>query len=343
MKREDFEDFVDDDGEAAMIEKYRVVMDDVCRWNQLDKLTDSEADEAIKTTGALVLSNPDPLTTWTVRRRALLVVFYRLILQKEEAVLASLIRDELAVGIGAIKTNCKAYGAWLHRKWLVITLSNLYDALIHVDVGEMDEESKTLAQRSWIDVAVELKLCNKLLEMDARNFHCWNYRLFLFDHFEMANDAMFVRSEFDFTTSMIHCNFSNYSAWHRRSQLFPLLSLLDRRAVLQTDLEMIRAAYYTEPKDQSSWFYLRWILDHIHRDQSLLDEEEDFQSLLMKQIKSIEELLEMEPEASLALSTWVYLCKKYAPVELSQQILADRISQLVKCDPLRRNFHIRNL
>jgi hypothetical protein len=52
----------------------------------------------------------------------------------------------------ALRANPKSYGAWYHRKWL------LNQKLTPVD-------SKR-----------EFGLLDKLLKVDARNFHGWNYR-----------------------------------------------------------------------------------------------------------------------------------------------------------------------
>ena len=53
---------------------------------------------------------------------------------------------------------------------------------------------------------------------------------------------------------IIQNNFSNYSAWHYRGKLMPLMQ--EEQAVyalpletIQTDLELLKNAYYTDPND----------------------------------------------------------------------------------------------
>jgi geranylgeranyl transferase type-2 subunit alpha len=52
----------------------------------------------------------------------------------------------------ALRQNPKSYGAWYHRKWLL---------------------NQKLAP---VDSKREFGLLDKLLKVDARNFHGWNYR-----------------------------------------------------------------------------------------------------------------------------------------------------------------------
>ena len=68
------------------------------------------------------------------------------------------------------------------------------------------------------------------------------------------------------TTQMIEKNFSNFSAWHYRSKLLvkihesndgPYDVPLD---LIQAELEKIKHAIFTEPNDQSSWNYHRWLV-----------------------------------------------------------------------------------
>lgn len=147
---------------------------------------------------------------------------------------------------------------------------------------------------------------------------------------------MSIQAEFDFTTLMIYRNFSNYSAWHRRSRLFPqleaLVGLEGLRSSIEADLKLIKAAYFTEPADQSCWFYLRWLVDFAV--QRFGDPEEE---LVKRELASISELLAIEPEAPLALSAWIDLARRLSAIPAEQ--IRTRTLLLRKCDPLRTEMY----
>ena len=195
----------------------------------------------------------------------------------------ALLARELAVTEAAIARNPKSYHAWHHRQWSVSAFG-----------GE-----------AAFDASGELALCGKLLALDERNFHCWNYRRwvarfpaaaaaaagesmlsaggnsvaaessdFIADSSAPSTassapspEAAVVESELAYTLACIRRNFSNYSAWHERA------SLLSRRAApapvplaeLASELELVRQAAFTEPDDQSPWFYRRWAVAEVCR------------------------------------------------------------------------------
>ncbi|RYE97296.1 MAG: hypothetical protein EOO41_03655, partial [Methanobacteriota archaeon] len=119
---------------------------------------------------------------------------------------------------------------WYHRKWCV---------------------TRYAAQ---IDISRELELCNTMLQADERNFHCWGYRRWVASVAHVSTEA-----ELAFTLACIQRNFSNYSAWHYRSGVLAACGM-DASAMV-TELELLQAAMFTEPDDQSAWFYHRWLLD----------------------------------------------------------------------------------
>jgi len=75
-----------------------------------------------------------------------------------------------------------------------------------------------------------------------------------------------LKSELDMTKRMIEKNFSNFSAWHYRSNL--LLKIHKDSGsphkvplkVIEEELESIKHAIFTEPNDQSPWNYHRWLV-----------------------------------------------------------------------------------
>ncbi|CAL5428168.1 unnamed protein product [Camellia sinensis] len=73
--------------------------------------------------------------------------------------------------------------------------------------------------------------------------------------------------ELHFTTNLINENFSNYSSWHNRSVI--LSHLVEKRAqgsfskekVLTEEYDLVHQALFTDPDDQSGWFYHLWLLE----------------------------------------------------------------------------------
>ena len=53
---------------------------------------------------------------------------------------------------------------------------------------------------------------------------------------------------------IIQANFSNYSAWHYRGKLMPLITVKDSPyalplSVIEEDFKSLKHAYFTDPKD----------------------------------------------------------------------------------------------
>jgi len=152
-------------------------------------------------------------------------------------------------------------------------------------------------------LTMELMLCNKMLQMDERNFHCWNYRLWVTELYiseiekRLAKldfkkiQRRFIQDECDMAEAIINKNFSNYSAWHYRGKLMPLIYREDPGTlyslpleVVQSDLKMLKHAFFTDPKDQSPWNYHEWLISVLTPVQVValrLEKLDDEKSIIM--------------------------------------------------------------
>jgi len=210
---------------------------------------------------------------------------------------------------GAIAQNPKSYWVWLHRTWITSVMSSC-------------------------DWKRELGLCGKLLELDERNFHCWNYRRYAAEKAKAT-----LVEEFQFTTKKIEQNFSNYSAWHQRSALIPLIHKGDNVALeraLEAEFEYVKNAFYTEPSDQSIWIYHRWLVDKTG--ELYAPTPDKYKNLLTRELEMCDELLQVAPDSKWALHTGMFLMVKLGTKNYLQQIEI-RLKKLTEVDPDRREYY----
>ncbi|XP_067389174.1 geranylgeranyl transferase type-2 subunit alpha isoform X2 [Emydura macquarii macquarii] len=202
---------------------------------QLDK-------EALELTNQILGANPNFATLWNCRREIIL----HLEEEGSPEEMQALCRGELSFLESCLRVNPKSYGTWHHRAWL-------------------------LGRVPHPDWAWELELCARFLESDERNFHCWDYRRFVAGRAQEPPEA-----ELRFTDGLIARNFSNYSSWHHRSRLLPRLHPDPRHparpaeAALLRELELVQNAFFTDPNDQSAWFYHRWLLGRADLEPALI-------------------------------------------------------------------------
>lgn len=189
-------------------------------------------EEGLKLTGEILSVNPDFYSLWNYRKE----IFLFMKDNKETEFVQKLMQDELGFLESCLKVNPKSYGAWHHRSFIL-------ENMPHPD---------------W---ERELQLCNTFLEYDERNFHCWDYRRFV-----VLTSDVDLEQELAYTTEKIQTNFSNYSSWHYRSKLLPVIfpdpthPVRVQEDVLLQEHETVQNAIFTDPDDQSAWFYHRWLL-----------------------------------------------------------------------------------
>lgn len=192
--------------------------------------------EAWKMTAGVLMANPDISTLWAIRKEN--IEKEVLILDDKPEEHDTILTKELDLTYHCLMKNPKSYGAWHHRCWSLLKMKN----------PQWDKE---------------LMLCNKYLEMDERNFHCWDYRRFV-----VENASIPAEQELEYTEEKINANFSNYSAWHYRSRLLPIVYPLGGKnsgdkiseEKRRSELNLVMNAAFTDPEDSSAWFYHKWLL-----------------------------------------------------------------------------------
>lgn len=70
-----------------------------------------------------------------------------------------------------ITRSPKSYTLWHHRNWTIEKGLDIEREILKASSGDHVDIHKSKV------LEMELKLCDKMLSLDERNFHCWNYRL----------------------------------------------------------------------------------------------------------------------------------------------------------------------
>lgn len=218
-------------------------------------------------TTTLLRSNPEHYTTWNIRRRCLISSLLTQRSNARDKLLdneahesdVAVLKSELSFTIPLLMSLPKCYWIWNFRQWI------LSQATFRLGVA--------VAREIW---QTELGLTSLMLERDQRNFHAWGYRRILVDKLESPElrGKSMVEDEFAYTTKIIHCNLSNFSAWYHRSRV--ISRLLQERAAghqeravfLDQELDLVRRALDVGPEDQSLWYYHQFLMSQIINDGS---------------------------------------------------------------------------
>ncbi|EFA84705.1 protein geranylgeranyltransferase type II [Heterostelium album PN500] len=270
--------------EKIKIDEYRSLVNAYTEHRKLNEFNDN----SLLVTKKVLEINPEYYTVWNFRRDTI----NHFATVKDNETMQTLYTSEMKFIEECIQRYTKSYWVWYHRKWI----------------------SQRIDKCDWDR---ELKLCSKLLDLDLRNcklyilnskesqrqsiakVHCWGYRRFVGERSNIA-----LKKEFDYTTVKIEQNFSNYSAWHQRSALLPKMyteptELFD---CLVQEFELVRNAAFTEPKDQSTWIYHKWLVGTIKTIPNC-----NYKEVLEGEIVAINELLEIEPDCKWPIYTLLTL------------------------------------
>nr|CCA16035.1 geranylgeranyl transferase type2 subunit alpha putat [Albugo laibachii Nc14] len=259
-----------EDDRVEDLNKVRMYKDIVSKVLRLKKESVYDAQVALPLTRHLLLLNQEFHIVWGYRRE---IISH--ILEKEESTDTSnleLGKEELKLTFEALQRNPKSYAAWFHRQWVL---------------------DKNLVE----NVQKEILLCEKLLDLDERNFHCWNYRRYVAKKLGMG-----AEEELQFSTIKIEQNFSNYSALHHRSISLPVPLTKD---IILEEINLVQQAVFTEPDDQSVWFYYRWLIQNAVdlENNETVSESCQLHSFIHSQITWVRELYVMEASAKWVIVT----------------------------------------
>ena len=155
----------------AMRAKKRASLDRNCDYDGGDVVKSDGNDE--KFSGLLDILNvvnPDYYTLWNCRRELLLG-------KVGEGGGHDAVVKENDVTYSALKKNYKSYPAWFHRKWS----TSHYIATSDVDIcaagsAECEGDRIGVVERLLKHSLEEREATEEWLDLDERNFHCWNYR-----------------------------------------------------------------------------------------------------------------------------------------------------------------------
>lgn len=147
-------------------------------------------------------------------------------------------------------------------------------------------------------------------------------------------------TELAFSQLKIAENFSNYSAYQHRSVY--LQRVRRPRDVVEAELAVTESAVYTEPDDQSSWWYRRFLFAWA---EDYGGDTDWFHGIVQRQIEVLRGLLELEPESKWTLLELTALLAKerWGDVNGNGEERGRVWKTLSEVDPLHRHRYLAEL
>ena len=228
------------------LKKLKAIQDQILKIRAKNTYDQKSMDFLLKSSVLM----PDYPTLWSIRK--ILMEQHLPTLTDDEAM--EYLLKEIKSILPIMMKNPKSYLLWYHRIWSLVKCIE-----IEIKKGTLLEKSVLIG---------EIELCNKFFLKDDRNFHCWNYRvkiLSLISIYFQNTFQKFIEDELKFTIEKITMN------WLYRSKLIPIYfvqhnikwNTKEALDFFKDDLELIKKAIYTDPKDQSPWNYLSWIITNF--------------------------------------------------------------------------------
>lgn len=157
-----------------------------------------------------------------------------------------------------------------------------------------------------------------------------------------------ISNEWAFTQFKIQENFSNGSAFHYRSKLLPLMVVIRgngedlgvsvEEQMLQEELELVKNAMFTEPDDQTAWWYMVFLLDWAAESRQKIGK---LPYILQDLKDAITELVQAEDDQTkwglLGLHTVLDHLNLLAPEENLKTEMNSILDKLQALDPDRSN------
>lgn len=276
--------------------------------------------------------NPDPLWLWNFRRRLVLSNNNELFAWDTEARLTQT----------ALEGNPKAYGPWNYRKACLVRACTTATTARKICQAELALTALLLQQdeRNFHCWSYRRFVVAQLLQLDAGVGGSPSGAWVITDNNDsddtstsgrqgmgpqlgavpppqpvaLADAQPVLQAEWEFTEAKIRDNFSNFSAFHYRSQLYDMLQSPPPK--LCDEFALVGNAVCTEPDDQTAWWYQAFLLQ---KEKKSSQDKDDLASILEEHIELLQELRQ-ETESK---SKWVLLgllhCLEHTEASLEER------------------------
>jgi len=340
-----------------------------------------------------VTVNPDPLWLWKYRRELLLLSLQQQQDGSNSAApslsLHCLDTEARVTATALSSGNPKAYGAWHHRKWCLQQQQQQQEnnsSLLLLLQSELELTAQLLQRdernfHCWsyrrFVVSYLLDYCGATTTTNGQwkidDSVVMGAQIITIpsdDHNKLSppspspnrtpdtvqqqQQRAVLQTEWDFTETKIRDNFSNFSAFHYRSKLLPLMLVQgsdnDNNTIIQNELALVEAAIFTEPDDQTAWWYQRFLLDsYFVTDSSSETTTTTATALLQQHIEQLRELQDETNRQSKWVLTGLLQCLQVFAAD-SITITTDErrelLEQLIRIDPDRQGryrYELRKL